>query len=150
MKTLVIYDSQYGNTEKIAKAIGDAIPGARVLHASEADLSELETVEFLIVGSPTHGGRPMSAIQTILRKVSATAIEGIKVAAFDTRFSSRLAKIFGYAAGRIAGLLTKKGGNILVEPEGFIVEATKGPLREGELERAATWAEEILRKALRS
>ena len=145
MKVLVVYDSQYGNTEKIARAIGDAIPGARVLHASEADPSDLESVDLLIVGSPTHGGRPMGAVQTFLRKVPATAIKGINVAAFDTRFSSGLAKVFGYAAGRIANPLKKKGGNLIVEPEGFFVEATKGPLKEGELERAAIWAGEVLR-----
>ncbi len=145
MNALIVYDSQYGNTEKIARAIGDAIPGARVLHASEADPSELETVGLLIVGSPTHGGRPMGAVQTFLRKVPATAIEGIDVAAFDTRFASGFAKIFGYAAVRIANTLKRKGGSLVVGPEGFIVEATKGPLKDGELERAALWAGEVLR-----
>ena len=145
MKVLVVYDSQYGNTEKIARAIGDAIPGARVLHASEADPSELETVGLLIVGSPTHGGRPMGAVQTFLRKVPATAIEGIDVAALDTRFASGFAKIFGYAAVRIANTLKRKGGSLVVGPAGFIVEATQGPLKDGELERAALWAGEVLR-----
>ncbi len=144
MNALIVYDSQYGNTEKIARAIGDAIPGARVLHASEADTSELESVGLLIVGSPTHGGRPMGAVQTFLSKAPASAIEGINVAAFDTRFSSRFAKVFGYAAGRIANALKRKGGGLVVEPEGFFVEATKGPLKEGELERAARWAGEVL------
>jgi flavodoxin len=146
MNALIVYDSQYGNTEKIARAIGDAIPGARVLHASEAEPSELETVDLLIVGSPTHGGRPMAAVQTFLMKAPATTIKGINVAAFDTRFSSRLAKVFGYAAGRIANPLNRKGGNLLVEPEGFFVEKTKGPLKEGELERAASWAEDVLKR----
>jgi flavodoxin len=143
MKTLVVYDSQYGNTEKVAIAIGDTIPGARVICASEADPSALESVDLLIVGSPTHGGRPMGAVQTFLQKAPATAIEGINVAAFDTRFASGFAKIFGYAAKRIANTMKKKGGSLIVEPEGFIVGGTKGPLREGELERAAGWAREI-------
>ena len=145
MKALVVYDSQYGNTEKIARAIGDAIPEARVLHASEAGQQDLEEVDLLIVGSPTHGGRPMGAIQTFLMKAPATAIKGINVATFDTRFASRFAKVFGYAAGRIANPLKRKGGNLFVEPEGFFVEGTKGPLKEGELERAAGWAGAILR-----
>jgi len=145
VNVLVVYNSQYGNTEKIAAAIGGAIPGARVLHASEADPSELESVGLLIVGSPTHGGRPMGAVQIILKEAPASAIEGINVAAFDTRFASGFAKIFGYAAVRIANTLKRKGGSLVVEPEGFIVEATKGPLKEGELERAAGWAGEVLR-----
>jgi len=145
MKALVIFDSQYGNTKMIAIAIGNAIPEARVLYASEADNSDLESVDLLIVGSPTHGGRPMGAVQTFLMKAPATAIKDIHVAAFDTRFSSRLAKVFGFAAGRIASPLQRKGGNLLVEPEAFYIEGTKGPLKEGELERAASWAEKILK-----
>ena len=145
MKALVVYDSQYGNTEKIARAIGDALPEARVLHASEAGPQDLETVDLLIVGSPTHGGRPMGAVQTFLMKAPATAIKGINVAAFDTRFASIFAKIFGYAAGRIANPLKKKGGNLIVAPERIYVAGTKGPLKEGELERAASWAGEILK-----
>jgi flavodoxin len=145
MNALIVYDSQYGNTEKIARAIGDAIPGVRVIHASETNPSDLESVDLLIVGSPTHGGRPMGAVQTFLVKVPANAIKGIYVTAFDTRFSSRLTKIFGYAAGRIVIPLKRKGGNLLVEPEAFYVEGTKGPLKEGELERAAGWAEEVLK-----
>ena len=144
MNALIVYDSQYGNTEKIARSIGDGIPGAMVLHASEADPSNLESVDLLIVGSPTHGGRPMGAVQTFLTKVPATELKGIGVAAFDTRFSTRLAKVFGFAAGRIADPLQRKGGNLIVDPEAFYVEGVKGPLKEGELERAARWAEKVL------
>jgi flavodoxin len=135
MKTLVVYDSQYGNTEKIARAIGDAIPEATVIHGNLAGPLSLESVDLLIVGSPTHGGRPMSSVQMFLNKSPATAIEGVKVASFDTRFASGFAKI--------ANALKKKGGSLIVEPEGFIVEGTKGPLREGELERAAAWASRV-------
>jgi len=141
MKALVVFDSQYGNTEKIARAIGDALPGARVLHASEAGPQDLETVDLLIVGSPTHGGRPTQAIQDFTKRVP--ALNGAPVAAFDTRLSTSLVKIFGYAAGRIGKTLEKKGGTLVKPPEAFFVKGTKGPLREGELERAASWAEEI-------
>ncbi len=146
MKTLVVYDSVHGNTEKIARAIGDAITGeVRVLRVGEVSSSELETFDLLIVGSPTHGGRPTQAIQDFIKKAPVTVFEGTNIAAFDTRFSSRLARIFGYAAGRIAGSLKRKGGNLVVPPEGFFVEGTEGPLKEGEVERAAGWAKEIIK-----
>lgn len=66
MKALIIYDSVYGNTEKIARAIAGAMTpsdGVKVLRAGEADPLELESIDLLIVGSPTHGGRPTPAIQ---------------------------------------------------------------------------------------
>lgn len=140
MKILIVYDSLHGNTEKIARAIGDAVTGeVKVLRAGEA--SPPESFDLLIVGSPTHGGRPTQAIQNFTKRVP--ALNGTPVAAFDTRFSTKLVGIFGYAAGRIANTLKGRGGNLVVPPEGFFVKGTKGPLREGELERAASWAEEI-------
>jgi flavodoxin len=65
------------------------------------------------------------------------------VAAFDTRMQMKLARIFGYAAGRIADSLKRKGGNLIGRPEGFFVKGAEGPLKEGEVERAASWAKEI-------
>jgi len=140
MKILIVYDSTYGNTEEIARAIGEAITGeVKVLRVGEADPSE--TFDLLIVGSPTHGGRPTQAIQDFTKRVP--ALNSAPVAAFDTRLSTGLVKIFGYAAGRIGKTLEKKGGTLVKPPEAFFVKGTKGPLREGELERAASWAGEI-------
>jgi flavodoxin len=145
LKTLIVYDSVHGNTEKIARAIGDAISGeVEVHHVGEVSSSELSTFDLLIVGSPTHGGRPMQAIQDFLNEAPATALNGKKVASFDTRIPRRWVRIFGYAAGRISDRLKRKGGTLIVPPEGFFVEGTKGPLREGEEERAAGWAKEIV------
>jgi len=147
MKALIVFDSVYGNTEKIARAIAEAITQpdeVKVLRAGEANTSELASIELLIVGSPTHGGRPTPAVQEFLNKVTQPSIEGINVAAFDTRATSKLTRVFGYAAGRIAGHLKRKGGVIIASPEGFFVTGTKGPLKEGELERAAAWVKGIL------
>ena len=147
MKALVVYDSVYGNTEKIARSIGGAITGdVKVLRASEANPSELELIDLLIVGSPTQGGRPTPPIQDFLDAVAEAAIRGVKVAAFDTRFSTRWVRIFGYAAGRIAEVLKEQGANLVVAPEGFFVKGKEGPLKEGELERAASWARGIIEK----
>jgi hypothetical protein len=45
MKTLVVYDSVYGNTEIIAQAIGDAIPGAvQVLRVGDVKPGDAESV----------------------------------------------------------------------------------------------------------
>ena len=145
MKALIVYDSVYGNTEKIARAIAEAITPSdevKVVGAGEANPSELESIDLLIVGSPTHGGRPTPAVQNLLNKVP--ELQGINVAAFDTRIPTKLVKVFGYAAGRIANNLKKKSGTLIASPEGFFVTGGQGPLKEGELERAAAWAKGIL------
>lgn len=146
MKALIVYDSVYGNTEQVARAIAAALAPfyeIKILRAGEANPPELESVNLLVVGSPTQGGRPTPAVQEFLNKVSETAIMGKNVAAFDTRFSTRWVGIFGYAAGRIADNLKGRGAKLIAAPEGFFVKGNKGPLKEGELERAAAWAKEI-------
>ena len=145
MKALIVYDSVYGNTERIARAMAEAIAPSgegKALRAGEANLSELESLDLLIVGSPTHGGRPTAAVQDFLNKVP--KLQDINVAAFDTRITTKFVKVFGYAAGRIANNLKKKGGILIASPQGFFVTGGQGPLKEGELERAAAWAKGIL------
>ncbi len=146
MKALIVYDSGYGNTEKIARAIGSAITGdVQVLRVGEANPSRLESLDMLIIGSPTYGGRPTPAIQEFLSGISEAAIKGIKVAAFDTRLSTKWVGVFGYAAGKIAESLKVKGATLISPPAAFFVKGKEGPLKEGEIERAASWAKEITR-----
>jgi flavodoxin len=145
MKTLIIYDSVHGNMAKVAQAIGDVLAGEVGVRRVGGAFgpAELKTVDLLIVGSPTHGGWFTEAIKGWLDQFPPTALQGIRVAAFDTRTPTRLGRIFGYAAPRIADRLEKKGGALLAPPAGFFVKGIKGPLKEGELERAGGWAQEI-------
>ncbi len=143
MKALIIYDSVHGNTEKIANSIGAGIAGdVKVLRASKTYPSELKSVELLIVGAPTYGGRPTPPVKEFIDRLEKDSLQGVEVAAFDTRIPQRWVKIFGFAAGKIAKSLKAKGGNPLGF-EGFFVTGGKGPLREGESERATSWAKQI-------
>ncbi|HEU65913.1 MAG TPA: flavodoxin family protein [Chloroflexi bacterium] len=153
MKALIVYDSMYGNTEQIARAIAGAIDESRVLRVDEASNSDLESINLLVIGSPTHAFRPTKPVQAFIESIPRDALKGIRVAAFDTRIPAgdvgkglRLfIKIGGYAAPHIAQTLKKKGGHLIVPPEGFFVKDKEGPLKEGELERAAGWAKGILK-----
>jgi flavodoxin I len=148
MKTLIVYDSVYGNTEKVAQAIAEAIGGeVKLARVGELDLSELKALDLLIVGAPTHAARPSPATREFLERIEARALKGVKVAGFDTRLTNTWAKMFGFAARGIANGLKKKGGTLVVPPEPFYVDGSEGPLSEGELERAAAWGKEIVRRA---
>jgi flavodoxin len=147
MKAVIVYDSVYGNTEKIARAMAEAIAPdceVKVLRASEADVSELSSADLVIAGCPTHGGRPTPAMQEFLSKVPESSLQGITAAAFDTRVPAKWVKILGFAAGKIADSLKKKGATLMASPEGFFVKGKEGPLKAGELERAAGWARGII------
>ncbi len=87
------------------------------------------------------GGRPTRAVQDFLDRIP--ALKDIKVAAFDTRLTTKWVRVFGYAAGRIADTMIKNGGKVVVPPEGFFVKGTEGPLGEGEVERAESWGNKV-------
>jgi flavodoxin I len=140
-----VYDSIEGNTEQIAKVIAQTIPGADFKRADEIKPEKLAGLGLLIVGSPTQGGKPSPAATAFLGNIPLNSLKGLKVAAFDTRMTMKFAKLFGYAAGKIADQLTKSGGTLVAEPEGFFVKGAKGPLVEGEIERAISWAKEIIK-----
>ena len=156
MKVMVVYDSFFGNTEKIARAIGNSLGKKNevgMFPVGQADPGKLSGLSLLVVGSPTRKFRQTPAITRLLRKIPGNGLKGVKVAAFDTRISIAdiksklllfLVNLFGYAARPISSLLVKKGGKLVVPPEGFLVADTEGPLKPGELERAGEWAKRIL------
>jgi flavodoxin len=150
---LVLYDSVFGNTEKIAEAIGEAIEDAMVIKITEVSDEDLENLQILFVGSPTRAFNPTPATTNFLKGLSQSALSGVKAAAFDTRipidentpgFLKLMIKLFGYADSKIAKKLTNAGAQLALESDGFGVSGTEGPLIEGELERAQDWARNIL------
>jgi len=156
MNVLVVYDSQFGNTEKVARAMGDALAEAsrvEVCRAADASPELLQKVDLVIVGSPTQGFRPTKPVTGLLDKLPRGALHGKKTAAFDTRIDTAamdsavlgfIVDKVGYAAKSIARRLEKAGGRLIADPDGFFVEDTEGPLKEGELERAAAWAKDLV------
>ena len=165
MKTLVLYDSQFGNTAKIAQAIAAGLADALGTKA-EVGLSQiggakpdqLAGLALLVVGSPTQKFRPTSVTTDFLKRIPKDDLKGVKVAAFDTRitdeeiesnrFLSKLVDVFGFAADPISDRLSKKGGAVVMPPEGFYVSGTEGPLLDGELERATDWARQIVAEVM--
>ena len=152
MKTLVIYDSVFGNTEKIAQAIAAAL-GTAAIPVSQADTGQLRGLDVLVVGSPTRGFRPTKGINKLLNDLPKKHLAGVRIAAFDTRIDLETidSKVFrfvvdkgGYAAKTIAKSLEKKGGQLSAPGEGFYVTGEQGPLKDGELARAVVWAGELI------
>lgn len=155
MKTLIVYDSFFGCTEKIAQEIG-AILTKRgfviVVKADQTTPEMLKEIDLLILGSPTRAFSPSPNTKAFLKRLQPDQLRGVRVAAFDTRIGDIdkapkilkfLVNIFGYAAEPMLKALIKKGGIQTVAPGWFYVDGMEGPVKEGELERAAGWAEEI-------
>lgn len=152
MKTILVYDSVYGNTEKIAQVIAKALH-TKPQKVFEVKLTDLSKTDLLVVGSPVHGGRATPAIDELFMRLKPDSLKNVRVAAFDTRFAAEdhglgirlLIHIIRYAAERIASELKKKGAHLIANPEGFIVKDKEGPLKKGELHRASLWAKNLLK-----
>lgn len=158
MKTVIVYDSVFGNTEKIALAIREALTADSVVTVKPEEVrpAHLAGVKMLIVGSPTRAFQPTKAVAAFIKNLPPDSLTGVGFLAFDTRMSkddvdSRMLRagirLFGYAAATIAKKLQKKKGALLAAPEGFYVDGYEGPLKPGELTRAKAWARSASRAA---
>ena len=160
MKAIIVYESHWGNTAAVARAIAEGIgPGTAVLSTAEATGEALAGVDLLVAGSPLLGfNLPTEAM---LKNIASTAgrdptppdlshpsmrswLEALpggsgQAAAFETRIWWSP----GSAAKAILKRLEAKGYRPVGNGERFIVEGKYGPLRAGELERAAAWGAEL-------
>ena len=148
MKAIIIYDSVFGNTEKVALAINKAFTGDKgsgTFRVGHIQPDQLKDVDLLIIGSPTRKFQATPASKEFIKNIPRGSLKGVKVAAFDTRISTDdiqsgflkwMMNFFGYAAGPLARRLQRKGGQLIADPEGFIVQGTEGHMKDGERERA--------------
>lgn len=148
MNALVVYHSQFGNTQQVAEAIVEVFQGtgsARTISADQLAPADLQDVDLVVMGTPTHKMNLPQAVRPVFEALPRRSLRGVSIAAFDTSYkmSAFLARFT--AAKRLDRKLRKLGGKRLVPPETFHVEEHhEGPLYDGEIERAKTWAESIL------
>ena len=89
MKTLVVYESRFGNTALIARAVADALRewgAAHLLAVDEVTAPDLAGLDLLVVGGPTHAHGPSPELGGWLKGLPAGRVMGLPVAAFDMRF----------------------------------------------------------------
>jgi hypothetical protein len=155
MKAVVVYESHWGNTELVARAIAEGIgQEARALTTDEATGPAMAGVELIAAGAPViafalprdgvqrqlaadvKAPRPADVSHPLLR----SWLDGLPAgrgwgAAFETRVWWSLRG----ATGTIESRLKQAGYRRLARSERFIVSGGYGPLRKGELERAHGW-----------
>jgi flavorubredoxin len=142
MKVLIVCDSEYGNTWKLATemaaALGPYAEEVTTVKASEAAGLKLLGYDLLLVGGPTQGHTVSPRLKAVLDAVPRDGLRGARALAFDTRMHM-LKLLTGSAAEGIARRLKALGADLLMPPESFIVAGTEGPLEAGEIDRAVYW-----------
>lgn len=162
-RALVVFESMFGNTQKIAEAVTEGLS----VHMP-TDILEVGTVpgllgddvELLVVGGPTHAfglSRPGTR-EDATRQAGGHVVSGgvglrewlptlepttknVGVATFDTRIAKP--RLPGSAARAAEKRLRKLGFRIAARSESFYVTGTAGPLVHGETERARAWGEKL-------
>jgi hypothetical protein len=164
MKAIVVYESHWGNTSAIARAIAEGIgPEARALSTAQATVEALSGVDLIVAGAPLLGfSLPTEGMLKGMAGETGKAptppdlshpslrswLEGMpkgsgRAAAFETRIWWSP----GSAAKTILGKLEAAGYLPAAKGERFIVKGRYGPLRDGEVERARAWGAALAQAA---
>lgn len=161
MTAVVVYESVWGNTAAIARAIAEGLgEGTRALSTAEATADSLADADLVVVGSPVlafsvpndkmiEGIRAQPGNSPVPRDFSQPSmrswLDGLKpgtaaCAAFETR-------IWWSPGGATKSILKamQAAGYRSLDPKGerFIVTGRYGPLKDGEVERARAWGQQL-------
>lgn len=161
MKSLVVYESWFGNTRRVAERISSALgeEGEVELVSVDDPLPSLLHVDLVVLGAPTHvhGLSSARSRRGALDQQGGAGDVGIgargwidrlplcggpQFAVFDTR-AHKPGLLVGSAAHGMAKRIRHRGYRPAADPESFFVRGTPGPLEEGELERAEEWGKKL-------
>ena len=175
MRAVVVYESMYGNTHRIADAIGAGLETAfdvRVVSVSQAMPEVIADADLVVVGGPTHvhgmsrASTRKAAVQAADKPVGGRPVEPdargpglherfgslgdypVKGAAFDTRVHGPAA-LTGRASKGVTRLLRKHGFDVVAEPESFLV-TKQDQLEPHEQDRARDWAAKLAARIARA
>jgi hypothetical protein len=160
VKSVVVYESLWGNTAAVARAVADGLgPEARALSTAEADATALDGAGLIVAGAPVLGFKlPTEKMRESVRRTPGKApappdlshpsmrawLEALPAGAGrGVAFDTQVRGPFGSAAPEIAAALERAGYAPLAKPAAFTVKGKFGPLKDGELERARQWGLEL-------
>jgi flavodoxin len=147
MYAVVIYDSLFGNTRRIAEAIArglGTVGTARAMNIQNGQFAG-ERPDLLLIGGPTQrraASKPLRAFIDTLPEY----LHGVPMVSFDTRY--RAAKwLTGSAAAEVAEVLSTAGAREVAPPESFYMarggKLERQQLEPGEIERAEQWGRDV-------
>lgn len=151
-KTIIIYESIYGNTKIVADAIAEGIRESGVIDCTVVKTGEIHHTDDLakydaiLFGSPNHNQEPARNMLKFIERASIVDLEKKKGAAFDTYTGGNK----GIAVGKLEQEIRQRMACITFVIDGFSakVEDRKGPLAEGELQRANEFGRQVTAKIL--
>lgn len=155
MNILIIYDSLYGNTEKIAQYIAEKLKAKHnvtIEKVKDDSINKIKEAELIIIGSPTHGFNASQNTLNFIKQLNNEILKDKKIAVFDTRtIPTDVPKFFrfmiqkaGYASPKLEKFFKTMGCNIIAESIGINVHGKEGPIVEGEMNKIDNWITKLV------
>jgi menaquinone-dependent protoporphyrinogen IX oxidase len=145
-KAIVVYDTKYGNTKKVAEDIASGIKDEGIevslKGVKETTKDEVSNYDLLVLGAPTHINHAKKDTKKFLKKLKGTNLSSVKFAAFDTRITNAKKG----ASMKIESVLAELGATKLQDGLTIWVTGMKGPLEEASEEKSKTFGSELAKK----
>lgn len=146
VKALVVYESKYGNTKRVAETIVEGMKEvdgieAYIKELKEVDLEKVADYDVVLIGSPNHIGGPTRGIKGFIDKLGELQLKGKMFAAFDTYMGKDFEKAVKKMEKRIserAPELKQISGGLSIRVQGI-----KGPIVENELTKCREFGKKI-------
>ncbi len=152
VRAIILYDSLFGNTKKVALSLAKGIEETGIELAceniQEVDIKNISSYNFVAIGGPTHIIKLSKAMKGFLKRLEVINLQGMKGFSFDTRNHSRMNKKYwlmleNSAARHIENKMKKMRIEIIKPRQSAIVIGREGPLESGEEERFIEIGREI-------
>ncbi|MFW9799345.1 MAG: flavodoxin family protein [Candidatus Thorarchaeota archaeon] len=146
-RAIVIYESIYGNTGRLALAIAEGIKRAGDIECDVVKTNEVHHTDDLVgydailFGCPNHNQEPARNMIKFLERAAIVELQGKIGAAFDTYTGGNK----GIVVGKLEDLIREKIPGVTLAVDGFsaLVEDRKGPLAAGEISQAKEFGNAI-------
>lgn len=164
-RALVVYESMYGNTQRVAQAVADGLSTHLKVGITEVGTAPEQLpldVGLIVVGGPTHAfgmSRPQTRADAAKRVTTPLVSQGpgqrewletvtidpmrLVAATFDTKVG-RPRFFWGSAAKRARRLLQDRGVDVLDAASFYVgFGPPEDALESGELDRARLWGDRL-------
>lgn len=146
-KVVVVYQSKYGNTKRVAEAI---VEGVRESEEIEVVLCEVEEMDFgkithyhlILIGSPNHIGGPTRSVSKFIDNLGKLNLKGKQIAVFDTY----IGRYFEKAVKKMEKRISEKAPELKLISPGLSIKVggIKGPVLDEELPRCKDFGRKIV------
>ncbi len=143
MKVLIIYDTYFGNTQRVAELVKEQFTKdqAELIKIDILTQDKIDKADMVILGSPTRAFNMTAKMKKGIRKYKFankhfwTFDTRSNIQDLDSKFLLCMINRFGYAAEKMQRKLQRKGAKKAADCSYYYVKDTEGPLYDDVVEK---------------